>query len=90
MRYLFFLFIWIASCNLTVNAQEEISADSNAVVTNSFWDNWYLQVGMDMALQNPYGTDFSKVFLRPASLSKSLDKSQFFLKASKLLPNDFP
>ena len=62
MRYLFFLFIWIASCNLTVNAQEEISADSNAVVTNSFWDNWYLQVGMDMALQNPYGTDFSKVF----------------------------
>lgn len=62
MRYIAFLFIWIASCNLAVNAQEEISTDSNAVVTNSFWDNWYLQVGMDMALQNPYGTDFSKVF----------------------------
>lgn len=28
MRYIAFLFIWILSCNLTVNAQEEIPADS--------------------------------------------------------------
>lgn len=32
------------------------------VVTNGFWDNWYVQMGMDMSLQNPYDTDFSKVF----------------------------
>ncbi len=25
------------------------------VATNSFWSNWYVQVGVDMALQNPYG-----------------------------------
>ncbi len=44
--------------------QEEgsVLTESNSVVTNGFWDNWYLQVGMDMALQNPYGVDFSKVF----------------------------
>ena len=29
---------------------------------NSFWDNWFVQVGADMTLQNPYGYDFSKVF----------------------------
>lgn len=25
---------------------------------NSFWGNWYIQFGMDMSLQNPYGHDF--------------------------------
>ncbi|CCX64955.1 pAP2 domain protein [Prevotella sp. CAG:1058] len=28
----------------------------------SFWTNWYVQVGLDMSLQNPYGRDFSDVF----------------------------
>ncbi len=42
--------------------QEELPVDSNAVVTNSFWDNWYGQVGVDMWLQNPYGTNFKNVF----------------------------
>ena len=27
--------------------QEEVLLDSNAIVTNSFWDNWYGQVGVD-------------------------------------------
>jgi len=42
--------------------QEELPIDSNANVTNSFWDNWYGQVGVDMWLQNPYGTNFKNVF----------------------------
>lgn len=25
---------------------------------NSFWSNWYVQTGLDMSLQNPYGHDF--------------------------------
>lgn len=37
-----------------VNAQE--------VVTKGFWENWNLEFGMDMSLQNPYGYDFSNVF----------------------------
>jgi hypothetical protein len=33
-----------------------------SVVTNSFWSNWYVQVGLDMSLQNPYGHNFAYVF----------------------------
>ncbi len=40
----------------------EEQQDSNAVVTNSFWDNWYGQLGIDMSLQNPYGCNFLNVF----------------------------
>ena len=36
--------------------------DSKAVVTNSFWDNWYVQAGLDMSLLNPYGCNFKNVF----------------------------
>lgn len=28
----------------------------------SFWSDWYVQMGLDMSLQNPYGYDFSNVF----------------------------
>ena len=63
MRYIAFLFIWIASCNLTVNAQqEEVPVDSDAVVTNSFWDNWYGQLGVDMNLLFPEGHNMMNVF----------------------------
>ena len=33
-----------------------------SVVTNSFWSNWYVQAGLDMSLQNPYGHNFAYVF----------------------------
>ena len=42
--------------------QEEVPVDSDAVVTNSFWDNWYGQLGVDISLQNPYGCNFAHVF----------------------------
>lgn len=28
------------------------------VATNSFWSNWFIQVGADMTVQNPYGANF--------------------------------
>ncbi len=31
------------------------------MLTNGIWDNWFVQVGMDMSLMNPYGCNFSKV-----------------------------
>ena len=37
MKYIVFLFIWMASCHLTVAVQEEMPVDSNAIVTNSLW-----------------------------------------------------
>lgn len=38
------------------------SNDSTAIVTNSFWDNWYAQVGFDMSLFNHYGKNIIDVF----------------------------
>ena len=32
------------------------------VPANSFWDNWFVQAGLDMSLMNPYGCNFSNVF----------------------------
>ena len=49
MRVLFLLLLWIASCN-HILAQEEIQDDSTSIVTNSFWDNWFVQAGVDMNL----------------------------------------
>jgi len=34
----------------------------HAVAANPFWNNWYVQLGFDMSLQNPYGYSFSDVF----------------------------
>ena len=46
-------------------------ASENVVVADGFWKDWYVQVGLDMTLQNPYGYDFSKVF--PNGKSFGLD-----------------
>ena len=43
-------------------AYEKEKHDKNAVVLNSFWDNWFAQVGLGMSLINAYGEDISKVF----------------------------
>jgi len=57
-----FVLLWIASCHLTIAAQEDMPVDSNAVVTNSLWDNWYGQVGVDMNLLFPTGHSAKDVF----------------------------
>lgn len=46
-------------------------ASENVVVADGFWKDWYVQMGLDMTLQNPYGYDFSKVF--PNGKSFGLD-----------------
>ena len=47
-------------------SQAQSAADGthskSSVQTNSFWSNWFLQGGIDMSLQNPYGYNFSHVF----------------------------
>lgn len=51
------LFETADSCKLS-----DGKATENVVVADGFWRNWFVQVGLDMTLQNPYGYDFSKVF----------------------------
>lgn len=62
MRIIAFILLWISSYHLTVKAQDEHQVDSNDVVTNSFWDNWYGQIGVDMHLQFPEGHKMIDVF----------------------------
>ena len=49
----------------------EAGEEPRTVRTNGFWEDWFVQVGLDMTLQNPYGYDFSKVF--PNGKSFGLD-----------------
>jgi hypothetical protein len=46
-------------------------ASENVVVSDGFWKGWFVQMGLDMTLQNPYGYNFSKVF--PNGKSFGLD-----------------
>lgn len=55
-----------ALCASPLYAQTEVAENEtlpkNSVIINSPWTCWYVQCGLDMSLQNPYGHDFSKVF----------------------------
>ena len=53
-------------------------ATENVVVTDGFWKNWYVQAGLDMTLQNPYGYDFSKVFPNGNSFGLNLAVGKWF------------
>lgn len=62
MRKTLLVIIWIVACNFSVVAQNELQVDSDKLMTNSFWDNWYGQFGLDMSLFNHYGKDIKEVF----------------------------
>lgn len=49
----------------------EPGEEPRTVRTEGFWQNWFVQMGLDMTLQNPYGYNFSKVF--PNGKSFGLD-----------------
>lgn len=57
MRAHFLSALLLFVCSMGVSAQERIT-------TGSLWSHWYVQAGLDMSLQNPYGYSFSKVFPR--------------------------
>ena len=76
--YIFFLFLWIASSHLTIAAQKGNQVDSNAVVTNSFWDNWYWQVGVDMNLLFPSGHSAKDVFPNGKSFGVNVAVGKWF------------
>lgn len=50
----------------------------NDVVLNSFWDNWFGQVGLGMSLQNPYGTNFANVFPNGSTFGVNLGFGKWF------------
>lgn len=61
-------------------AQDETQTikDPDVVVTNSFWDNWYGQVGIDMHLQFPKGHNMLDVFPNGQSLGVDVAIGKWF------------
>ena len=53
-------------------------ATENVVVSDGFWKNWFVQMGLDMTLQNPYGYDLSKVFPNGKSFGLELAVGKWF------------
>ena len=39
----------------------KMQENNRSVLTNGIWDNWFVQIGADMSLMNPYGCNFSEV-----------------------------
>lgn len=62
MRYRLIILCGVVFCNVNVYSQDESQIDSSAVVTNSIWDNWYAQFGVDMNLLFPYNHSLKDVF----------------------------
>lgn len=52
--------------------------EPRTVRTEGFWQNWFVQMGLDMTLQNPYGYDFSKVFPNGKSFGLDLAVGKWF------------
>ena len=56
----------------------EPGEEPRTVRTRGFWDNWFVQFGLDMTLQNPYGYNFSKVFPNGKSFGLDLAVGKWF------------
>ncbi len=70
--------IW-ACAIIDVQAQVfEPAEEPRTVRTEGFWQNWFVQMGLDMTLQNPYGYDFSKVFPNGKSFGLDLAVGKWF------------
>ena len=54
------------------------NASENVIVADGFWRNWFIQLGLDMTLQNPYGYDFSKVFPNGKTFGLDLAAGKWF------------
>lgn len=79
MRKLRFLLACLAfglSCYAQDNTITMKTPD--AVVTNSFWDNWYGQVGVDMHLQFPKGHNMMDVFPNGKSFGVDVAVGKWF------------
>ena len=58
--------------------QVKAQATEDVVVADGFWKDWFVQAGLDMTLQNPYGYDFSKVFPNGKSFGLELAIGKWF------------
>ena len=78
MRFIVLTIFCIFFYNPTTEAQDNNQRYSTAYITNSIWDNWCGQVGVDMSLQNPYGCNFAHVFPNGKSYGVDIAAGKWF------------
>ncbi|MBP5337729.1 MAG: hypothetical protein J6Z14_00275 [Prevotella sp.] len=78
MKKIVFLFLFLFNISFVQGQEVETAADSASVVTNSFWDNWYGQVGADMILLFPTHHSVKNVFPNGKSLGLSIAVGKWF------------
>ena len=78
MRLVFLLFFSFFTFSVNVVAQDENHVDSCATVTNSIWDNWYVQAGVDMSLLMAYSKDVMDVFPNGKSFGINVGMGKWF------------
>lgn len=68
------------TCSGAASAQSTAGNNSSddIVIANSFWENWFIQAGLDMSLQNPYGYDFSHVFPKGKTFGMNVAAGKWF------------
>lgn len=62
MKKLYFMIVALCCFGTTKAQLFEPGDEPGSVRTDGIWDDFFLQMDLDMTLQNPYGYDFSKVF----------------------------
>ena len=65
-------------CIQVANAQRFEKADDGSVMTNAFFSDWFVQMDLDISLQNPYGYNFSKVFPNGKSFGMDIAVGKWF------------
>ena len=65
-------------CMQATFAQRFEKTDDGSVKTNSFLSDWFVQMDLDMSLQNPYGYNFSNVFPNGKSFGMDIAVGKWF------------
>ena len=78
IKFLFILCVLFLRSLQGYAIKMDMPADSDRVVTNSFWDNWYSQVGVDMHLQFPKGHNMADVFPNGKSFGVDVAVGKWF------------
>lgn len=52
--------------------------NDKSYVINTFWENWFAQMGLGMSLQNPYSTNFKYVFPNGNTLGLNFGLGKWF------------
>lgn len=79
MKRILVLLTIMISCATSMFAQNNTNVSANdVVICNSFGDNWFVQAGIDMTLQNPYKHNFAEVFPKGKSFGLDAAVGKYF------------